>query len=80
MRPLTTLQRSILQFIQDHLKENGWPPSMREMSDHFRWNSTNAASDHLRRLSVKGYVVVAPRVSRGIRLTEKALEVLQVTP
>lgn len=80
---LTDPQRSLLQFIQGYIKDNGWPPTLREMAVHYGWTSTNAGADHLRRLSSKGYVTVATRVSRGVRLTEKALAELatpEVTP
>jgi repressor LexA len=80
-RLLTSHQREFLQFMQDYIKDKGWPPSVREIADHFGWNSTNAAADFLRRLSNKGYVTVAPKVARGIRLTEKALtELAPPTP
>lgn len=56
LRPLTNRQASILEFIMDHIEENGFPPTYRAIGAHFGINSTNGVSDHLICLERKGYI------------------------
>ena len=72
VKGLTDTQARVLFFIVDFMSLEGYPPTLREMQDCFGWSSTNAARDHLRALVRKGYVTVAPGLSRGIRVLSKA--------
>ena len=68
MDPLTSRQAQILQFIQDAIEGNGFPPTLVEIARAFRFRSPNAAADHLKALARKGAVEVTEGLSRGIRL------------
>jgi repressor LexA len=48
-------------------KENGWPPTRREIADYFGWKGHNAAAQHLRLIEKKGYVHLIDG-SRGIEI------------
>jgi repressor LexA len=67
-RPLTVAQRKVLDFIVFSKKANGWPPTRREISDHFGWKGQNAAGQHLRLIEKKGYVRLINGISRGIEI------------
>jgi repressor LexA len=67
---LSTLQRSILRFIQECLEEQGRPPSLREIGERFGIQSTNGVRYHLSVLERKGHLHRHGRVSRGIQLTD----------
>ena len=54
MRPLTTRQQEILDFIGDQQARDGVTPSTREIQHHFRFASQTAALNHLRALERKG--------------------------
>lgn len=54
MRPLTKRQSTLLRFIEGHVDEYGYPPSIREMADHMGISSTNGVNDHLKALERKG--------------------------
>jgi len=70
MRGLTDRQQQLLQFIEDHLRINGFPPSIREMADHMGIRSTNGVNDHLKALEKKGYI------QRGAGLKSRAISLL----
>jgi repressor LexA len=64
----TARQREVLRFLQRHLAERGFPPTIAEIAAHFGMRSPNAAAQHLRLLQRKGAIEVTPGLSRGIRL------------
>lgn len=69
MRSLTPRQQEIYDYLASHLRENGYPPTLREICANFGMKSTRAASDHLNALERKGYISKAKDRSRGIELT-----------
>lgn len=84
MRALTSKQFRVLKFLADQIAERGFPPSYREIMDHFGWTSTTAIHDHLRWMSRKG-VVEPPRggqyaKSRTTTITAFGYEVLDMRP
>ncbi len=68
MRPITQQQQRVLDFIREHVAEQGWPPTQAEIARGLGFRSANAAVDHVRALKKKGYIDIAPGVARGIRL------------
>lgn len=72
-RPLTRKQKKVLTFVRKYLSKNQYPPTMREIGDSLGLRSINGVSEHLFRLERKGYLQLVPRISRGIRLTDKPL-------
>ena len=64
---LTERQREILSFIQAFIKERGYPPSIREIGEHFHIYP-RAVFDHLKALERKGYLKRQGLMSRGIEL------------
>ena len=73
MKELTDRQRQLLEFIEDHLRIQGFPPSIREMADHMGIRSTNGVNDHLKALLKKGYIKKSQGLkSRAISLLGRA--------
>lgn len=66
---LTDKQIEVLAYIRSHLEEFGYPPSRLEISTYMEV-APNAAQGHIRALQRKGYIEVAPGISRGIRVIE----------
>ncbi len=64
---LTERQGEILSFIQAFIKERGYPPSIREIGEHFHIYP-RAVFDHLKALEKKGYLKREGSMSRGIEL------------
>lgn len=72
MKALTQRQQQLLTFIEDHLVDNGYPPSIREMAEHMGIRSTNGVNDHLKALERKGFLArKAGLKSRAIALTDR---------
>lgn len=68
---ITKRQRSILEFIIESIRDNGYPPTIAEIGIAFGINSTNGVNDHLVALEKKGYLLRSSK-ARGLHLTEKA--------
>lgn len=73
MRELTTRQCEILQFIQQHFREESCWPSIREIQRHFNFKSTNAVMGHLRALEKKECLSRVHGQARTFRLTQEAI-------
>jgi repressor LexA len=69
MPDLTERQREVLGFIQDRIRAWGYPPTIREIGDHFDMRSTNGVVDHLKTLKRKGYLTQEGMKSRTLRPT-----------
>jgi repressor LexA len=67
MKNLTDKQEEILLFIKEKIKESGFPPTVREMGDHFGI-TVKGAYDHLKAIEKKGYVRCDPNKSRAIEV------------
>lgn len=67
---LTPRQQSILDFIRDHIRKAGMPPTRAEISTAFGFASPNAAESHLRALAQKSVILLEPGSARGIRLPD----------
>src|SRR5436189_653454 len=64
---LTQRQRDILDFISASIVERGFPPTLREIGEHFSIRSTNGVNDHLRALEKKGHLHREDLKSRALR-------------
>jgi repressor LexA len=64
---LTSRQREIFNFIRGFTKERGYPPSVREIGEHFDIYP-RAAFDHLKALERKGYLKRRGSMSRGLEI------------
>lgn len=71
-KELTERQRAILEHIVACIQEDGCPPTIAEIAQHFGLASTNGAFDHVRALQRKGYLDRSNK-ARHISLTEKTL-------
>ena len=68
MQRLTSRQQAIYTYLNRHLEEHGYPPTLREICSEFGMRSTRAASDHLHALERKGFISRTRDRSRGIEL------------
>jgi repressor LexA len=69
---LTPRQREILAFVVERTHQTGAPPTRAEIASAFGFRSANAAEEHLRALTRKGVIEMAPGRSRGIRVLSAA--------
>jgi repressor LexA len=64
---LTDRQQQILDFIAESINARGFPPTLREIGEHFGIRSTNGVNDHLKALEKKGYLRREDLKSRAMR-------------
>jgi repressor LexA len=66
--PLSKIERRILNYLVDYLKENTYQPSIREIGKRFGIKSTKTVSEHLQSLADKGHIERDASRSRGVRI------------
>ncbi len=60
-------QGQVLDFIEQAIRENGYPPTIREIAFHMGIRSTNGVTDHLKALERKGLITRDLSKSRAIQ-------------
>jgi repressor LexA len=73
MKELTKRQEEVLLFITDYLQIHAYPPTIREMADHFSI-SVKGAQDHISALKKKGVLRQGDKKSRTIELVKSSDE------
>ena len=73
-RDLTARQREIFEFIKNMVRGKGRPPSIREIGERFKINSTNGVRAVLEALERKGYIKRDRYTSRGIELLKETFD------
>ena len=66
--PLSTLERSILDYLIEYVTRHTYQPSIREIGRRFEIKSTKTVSEHLQSLANKGWIERDPSRSRGVRI------------
>ena len=77
---LTQRQRDILDFISTSIDRRGYPPTLREIGEHFGIQSTNGVNDHLKALEKKGFLAREGLKSRAMRPTANGTGTSKVVP
>lgn len=70
---LTERQQEILNFIQDFISDNGFPPTFREIASYFKIASTFGVKRHIDALIKKGFI-------NSISNSGRALSIVNTTP
>src|SRR5215475_8992912 len=68
-RPLTGRQRQVLDFIDQAVRERGYPPSVREIGEAVGLSSPSTVHAHLAALQDKGYLRRDPSKPRAIEVS-----------
>lgn len=75
---ITEKHKKVLEFVNKYQGEYGRPPSIREIGEKVKISSTSVVNYYLDQLEKSGYIERDNRVSRGMRLTEKVNEIMEV--
>lgn len=67
-KPLSDIERRVLDYLVEYLRENTYQPSIREIGRRFDIKSTKTVSELLQTLADKGWIERDPSRSRGVRL------------
>ena len=73
MKELTDRQKQVLSFIANYIKKNSYPPTIREIADHFEI-SVKGAHDHITALRKKGHLKHTDKRPRTMGLTHSRPE------
>ena len=73
----TKRQLEILRFLRDYIKEHEFPPTYKEVQDHFKFASKQAVSRHFENMTKKGLIFRIVGSPRAIRITPKGKELFQ---
>ena len=65
---LSKRQQRIMEFVNEYVEENSYPPSIREIGAAAGISSTSVVSYNLHRLEEKGYIGRDREVSRGLKV------------
>jgi repressor LexA len=69
MKELTDRQKEVLSFIAAYIKKNSYPPTVREVADHFAI-SVKGAYDHITALKRKNCLKQNKKCSRTMELIQ----------
>ena len=67
MRGITDRQREVLTFISEYTEENSYPPTIRDISEHFGI-TLRAVQDHISALQKKGFLSQSQKRARSIKV------------
>jgi repressor LexA len=67
---LSDRQKGIIDFIRSFQRDNGYPPTIRQIGEAVGISSTSVVNYNLNKLEKDGYLARDLRVSRGLRLVE----------
>ena len=69
--PLTKRQNAIYEFLKTRIREDGYPPSVREICAGVGLSSTSSVHSHLKTLKEKGFIRHSKSKNRAIEILEK---------
>ena len=76
---LSPRQERMIHYIHDSIEDESRPPTIREIGGALKISSTSVVNYNLNRLKDKGLLERDRTVSRGLRLTDAAFEILGLT-
>jgi repressor LexA len=68
---LSERQKKILDFVEAFVRENNYPPTIREIGEAVGISSTSVVNYHLNILEKAGYIARNKVVSRGLKLVDR---------
>jgi len=71
MEKLTRMQKVVYNYLKSQIKENGYPPSVREICDAIGLSSTSSVHAHLETLASKGWIRRSKAKNRSIEILEE---------
>ena len=71
MKQITGRQQEVLDFISSFTKENNYPPTVREIGEHFNI-SLRAVQDHIAALQKKGFLAQTQKRERSLSVINGA--------
>jgi repressor LexA len=79
MQALTARQEAVLSFIREFINENSYPPTIREICNHFHF-LPRAGANHVNALVRKGFLSKKPLKSRSLEIVGRTRRGLKELP
>lgn len=76
LAPITQRQLEIMKFIRHHINVQGFPPTTKEITDHFGFASQNAVTEQLASLEARGMVGKVPNRARSLSITVQGMRAI----
>ncbi len=73
-QPLTKKQKILLDFVRKFSKQEGYPPSFREIMEGLNYSSVATVAQHIDNLVTKGYLSKRDNEARSIQLVEADID------
>ena len=73
-------QIAVLSCIYKHVKDHGYPPTVREICGTVGLSSTSTVHSHLNNLIKEGYLQKDPSKPRALEITKQGLDLLGIEP
>lgn len=73
--PLTAKEKSVMEFIELRILQEGISPSYQEIKEHFGFASYNSVQNYLKQLMQKGYIHLAAHQKRAIQVLQPSQSV-----
>lgn len=70
MKKLSDKQQLVYDYIKQYVKQNGYPPTVREVANELGCKSPSTAQFHMQKLEELGYIVRDPAKPRAYELKE----------
>ena len=67
-QPKVSGRERVYNFIKDYIRENSYPPSIREICAGAKLKSTCSVYNHLHKLEDEGKIIMKPNSLRAIKL------------
>lgn len=80
MQKLTAMQQKIYDYIANTVRNQGYPPSVREIGEAVGLKSPSTVHFHIKHLEELGYISKSGRKGRALTLTERAAPVAAPAP
>ena len=71
-KPISSRQKQILNYIQQHMDAHGYPPTVREIGSAVSLSSSSTVHAHLKTLQEQGHIERDAVLTRAIKLTGSA--------
>lgn len=68
---LNEKEQKVFEFIKNYINDNNYPPSIRDILDGTKFNSTSTVSAYLNKLEQKGYINRPNSKTRAIEITDR---------
>lgn len=80
MTPLSSRQQQVQGFVREHVRDEGFPPTLSEIAEGVGLTRISTVNYHLNALMRKGWINVRPNTRRGIRLLHTELPAIATDP